>query len=359
MTLLLNRTVRHAVADDSVDPGRSMRRSTPLRADRSRRDRRILVVGGCVAALVVASALCVAVGSVAISPLALINASDPGHGVAVARMERGLLGLAVGAALGLAGALLQGLTRNPLADPSLLGLNAGASLAMVLGISFGVATLQGYIWLAFAGSAIVAVVVHGVASLGRDGATPMKIVVAGAAVSTALTSWTAAVLLTDRATMDSFRHWQVGTISGRDLDVLAVGLPFLAVGALLAAVGSRLLDALALGDDVARGLGRRTALDRVVVGVAVVLLAGGATALAGPIAFVGLLVPHAVRALVGPGHARVLPLSAVGGGLLVVLADTLGRLVARPSEVQVGIMCAVVGVPFFLWMLRRHRWGAL
>ena len=354
MTLLPTGANRHVAPDEPVRPV-----ATPP-GTRSARGRRTLVLGGCVATLVVVTGLSVLVGSAAISPAALADTSDPGHAIAVARAERTLLGLAVGAALGLAGALLQGLTRNPLADPSLLGLNAGACLAMVLGISsLGVATLQGYIWLAFAGSALAAVVVHGIASFGRDGATPVKIAVAGAAVTAALTSWTSAVLLTNRSTMDSFRHWQVGTISGRDLDVLAVGLPFLLVGALLAAVGSRLLDALALGDDVARGLGRRTAVDRVVVGVAVVLLAGAATALAGPVAFVGLLVPHAVRTLVGPGHARVLPLSAVGGGALVVLADTVGRVIARPSEVQVGIMCAVVGVPVFLWMLRRGRLGAL
>lgn len=312
------------------------------------------------AAVGVVCALSVLLGSATISATALVDGSDPGHAIAVARAHRTLLGLVVGAGLGLAGALLQGLTRNPLADPSLLGLNAGACLAMVVGMSsFGVVTLQGYIWLAFAGSAAAAVLVHGIAAFGRDGATPVKIVVVGAALTAGLTSWTSAALLTDRATMDSFRHWQVGTIGGRGLDVLAVGLPFVVAGVLLAAVSTRLLDALALGDDVARGLGRRTALDRVVVGVAVVLLAGSATAMAGPVAFVGLLVPHAVRALVGPGHARVLPLSAAGGALLVVLADTAGRVVARPGEVQVGIMCAVVGVPFFLWLLRRGRLGSL
>lgn len=356
MTLLQLRTTRHSRLGNTDDGSTSARRVPSAPQGK----RRVLVVSGCIVALAVFSGLSVLVGSAAISPTALVDGTDPDQAIAVARAERTLLGLAVGAALGLAGALLQGLTRNPLADPSLLGLNAGACLAMVVGISsFGVATLDDYIWLAFAGAAAAAVVVHGVASFGRDGATPIKIAVAGAAVTAALTSWTSAVLLTSRSTMDSFRHWQVGTISGRDLDVLAVGLPFLAVGVLLAAAGSRLLDALALGDDVARGLGRRTAVDRVVVGVAVVLLAGGATALAGPVAFVGLLVPHAVRALAGPGHARVLPLSAIGGGLLVVVADTVGRVIARPGEVQVGIMCAVVGVPVFLLMLRRGRLGSL
>lgn len=310
--------------------------------------------------LLLALVLSATVGATSVDPSALWDASHPDHGVASARLDRTALAAVVGAALAVAGALLQGLTRNPVADPGLLGINAGASLAMVVAISFlGVKDLHAYLWFALAGAALAGLLVHAIASLGRDGATPVKIAVAGAAVTAAVTSWTSAVLLVDRASMLAYRQWAVGTVGGRGLDVLVAGLPFLVVGAVLAVAGARLLDALALGDDVARSLGRRTALDRVAVWVAVVLLAGTATALAGPVAFVGLVVPHAVRAFVGPVHARLLPACAVVGAALVLLADTAGRVVMPPGEVQVGVMCAVVGVPFFLLLVRRTRVGGL
>ncbi|HXH80017.1 iron ABC transporter permease [Nocardioides sp.] len=311
-----------------------------------------------VGAVVAVAALSVVVGARPIPIAAVWDTSHPLHDISRARVDRTLLGLAVGAALALAGAVLQGLTRNPLADPGILGINAGASLAMVLAMSgFGVSQLRDFLWIAFLGAAVAAVVVHVIASLGRDGATPLKLTIAGAAITAAATSWTTGLLLVDRQTMDAFRYWQVGTIGGRDLDVLLTGAPFLLAGGLLAVTGSGLLDTLALGDDLARGLGRCTALDRVILGVAVVLLAGTATALAGPVAFVGLVVPHAVRGLVGPGHSRVLSLSALGGAVLVVVADTLGRVILPPAEVQVGVMAAVVGVPVFLLLIRRGRVG--
>jgi iron complex transport system permease protein len=313
-----------------------------------------------VVAVLVVSVLSVLVGSTSISPGALLDGSDPDHPVAMARLARTCLGLAVGAALGLAGGCMQGLTRNPLADPGILGINAGASFAMVLAISaFGVSDLSAYLWFAFAGAALTMVAVHLIAALGRDGATPVKLAIAGAAITAALTSWTSGVLLIDRATMESFRFWQVGTIGGRSFDVLLTGLPFLTVGAVLALASFRLLNALALGDDLARGLGRRVARDRLVLGLACVLLAGGATALAGPIAFLGLIVPHGVRAAVGGDYAKVLPFSLGYGAVLIVLADVVGRVVLPPAEVQVGIMTAVVGVPAFLYLVRRGRMGAL
>lgn len=327
--------------------------------------RRPLVVA--VIVVVVLGVVCAAsllVGSRGLAPTdalaALLDGDHPVHGVVAARLARTVLGLAVGAALGLAGALLQGLTRNPLADPGILGVNAGASFAMVLAISvFGVSALTGYVWFAFVGAAVAMVLVHAIAAFGRDGATPMKLAIAGAALTAAVTSWTSGILLTDKQTVDVFRLWQVGTVGGRGYDVLLIGLPFLVVGAVLALACSRTLNALALGDDLARGLGRRVWLDRLVIGVAVVLLAGAATALAGPIAFVGLIVPHAVRAVAGPDYARVLPLSLAAGSALVVAADTVGRVVLPPTEVQVGIMTAVLGAPVFLWLVRRGRTGSL
>jgi iron complex transport system permease protein len=312
-------------------------------------------------AVVVAASVCsVLFGSRDLPLAALLDSGHQLHAVYEARVSRTALGLCVGAALGLAGALMQGLTRNPLADPGILGIHAGASFAMVLGITYlGVSQLQDYLWFAFAGAAVAALLVHGIAGLGRDGATPVKLAIAGAALTAAVTSWTSGVLITNRDTLETFRFWQVGTVGGRGFDVLLTGLPFLLVGVLLALASSRLLNTLALGDDLARGLGRRTALDRVVVGVAIVLLAGTATALAGPIAFVGLIVPHGVRAVVGSDYARVLPYSLGYGAALTVAADTVGRVVLPPTEVQVGIMTAVVGVPVFLHLVCRGRMGAL
>ncbi|MET1058679.1 MAG: iron ABC transporter permease [Nocardioides sp.] len=334
----------------------------PERAGRGRpaRARTTTVIAGLAVAALVVVTLSVFVGARGIAPSVVLDPADPLFSIYQARFERTLLALAVGAALGLAGACMQGLTRNPLADPGILGINAGASFAMVVAISFlGVSDLQGYLWFAFLGAAVAAVLVHAIASLGRDGATPVKLAIAGAALAAALSSWTSGVLLVDRKTMESFRYWQVGTVGGRDLDILLTGLPFLVVGAVLALSGARLLNALALGKDLARGLGRRTAVDGMVIGLAVVLLAGGATALAGPIAFVGLLVPHGVRLVLGSDYARILPFSAVVGALFVVLADSVGRVVLPPAEVQVGIMTAVVGVPVFLVLVRRGRMGSL
>lgn len=318
------------------------------------------VVGGLLGLLVLAVLASVLVGSRMVSPLDVLHPGSVGRAIIETRLPRTVLGLLVGAALALAGGCLQGLTRNPLADPGLLGVNAGASFAMVLAVSaLGVSSLHSYLWFAFLGAAAAAVLVHAVASLGRDGATPAKLVLAGAALSAGVASWTSAVLLTHKQTFDVIRLWQVGTIGGRGWGVVVTGLPFLAAGAVLALAGARTLDTLALGDDLAKGLGRRTALDRLVVGLAVVLLAGTATALAGPVAFVGLVVPHAVRALVGSAYTRVLPLSMGAGAALVLLADVVGRVILPPTEVQVGIMTAVVGVPVFCWFLRRGRMAGL
>jgi iron complex transport system permease protein len=321
-------------------------------APRARGRRRTTVVTvSLVVLLVVASVASVLVGARMVSPTALWGSSGVEHAIASARVPRTLIDLAVGAALGLAGACMQGMTRNPLADPGILGVNAGASFAMVLAMAgLGVSALSGYVWFAFAGAALAMVLVHAIASFGRDGATPAKLAIAGAAVTAALASWTSGVLLTSRQTFESFRFWQVGTTGGRDLDVLVTVLPFLAAGAVVALLSARRLNALALGDDLARGLGRRTAVD---------LLAGAATALAGPIGFVGLVAPHGVRALVGADYHRVLPLSAGFGALLTTAADSVGRIVLPPTEVQVGIMAAVVGVPVFLWLIRRGRESAL
>jgi len=276
------------------------------------------------------------------------------------RVTRTVLGVAVGAALGVAGALMQGVTRNPLADPGILGVEAGAALAVVVGIhTFGLATLGGYVWFAFAGAAVAAVVVYALGSLGRGGATPVKLALAGAALSSLLASCTSAVLLLDVATLDQFRFWVVGSLGGRDGDVAVQVLPFIVVGLVLAVGSARMLNVLALGDDVARSLGQRVVLARATSALAVVLLCGAATAASGPIAFIGLTIPHVARAICGPDYRWIVPWSAVLGPVLLLGADVLGRVVARPGELQVGIVTAVIGAPFFIALVRRRKLAEL
>ncbi|PUA79915.1 iron ABC transporter permease [Nocardioides currus] len=309
------------------------------------------------ALVLVAAVASVLLGSRLISPSALFH-DGPDRTVLEVRAVRTALGLLVGTALGLAGACMQGLTRNPLADPGILGINAGAALAIVLGISYlGVGGLQAYVVLGLIGAAVASVAVHAIAGIGRDGATPAKLTVAGAAFAAAASSWTVAVQLVDQTALDVMRRWQVGSIGGRPWDMVVTLAPIFLVGGLLALALSRTLNALALGDEMAQGLGRHTTRDRLLVGLVIVLLAGTATAAAGPIAFVGLIVPHLVRTRTGSDHRHLLPLSAGYGAALVLLADTLGRVVLPPSEVQVGIMTAILGVPFFLLLVRRGRMG--
>lgn len=319
-----------------------------------------------VAALVLVSAASLAVGARQLSPgtvVAALTGFDPGngdHAVVQARVPRTVLGLLAGGALGLAGAAMQGVARNPLADPGILGVNAGAALAVVAGIHLaGVASLTGYLWLAFAGAAAAAVVVYLIAAAGGGGATPVKLALAGAALSAALFSLMNVVLISSQDTLDLFRFWQVGGLAGRDWSVVLAGLPFLAAGAVIVVGAGRALNGLALGDDVARGLGQRVGLARGVTALGVVLLCGAATALAGPIGFVGLVVPHAVRLLSGPDYRWILPLSLVLGPCLLLLADVAGRVVLLPGEVPAGIMTALVGAPVFVWLVRRSKGAAL
>lgn len=276
------------------------------------------------------------------------------------RLPRTLVGLLVGAALGLSGAILQGATRNPLADPGILGINAGATLCVVLGISvFGITQLSGYVWLAFLGAGAAMLVVYLVASLGREGATPVKLALAGAAVTAALTSVTSAILITNVETLDQIRFWQVGALTGRTTDILMQVAPFILAGIVLALLTSRILDGLALGDDVARGLGLKVQRGRAMVGFAAVILAGAATAAAGPIAFVGLTVPHLARAFTGPNYRWILPYSMLLAPILLLGADIIGRVIVPPGELQVGIVTAALGAPFFIALVRRRKLAEL
>ncbi|MFG2211597.1 FecCD family ABC transporter permease [Streptomyces sp. NPDC048638] len=274
------------------------------------------------------------------------------------RLPRTLLGVIVGAALGLAGTVMQALTRNPLADPGVLGINAGASAAVVSAISFfGITSLTGYVWFAFLGAAVVSVAVYVLG--GTRSATPVRLALAGTALTAVLTGYLNAVNLMDTAALDKMRFWTVGSLATATTSTVTAIAPFLAVGAALALLLARPLNAVALGDDQARALGTRLTRTRVMAMLAVTLLCGGATAVCGPIVYVGLMVPHAVRALTGPDMRWILPYSAVLSPVLLLGADILGRVVARPGELQVGIVTAVIGGPVFIYLVRRRRMAQL
>ncbi|WP_149360159.1 FecCD family ABC transporter permease [Lolliginicoccus suaedae] len=280
--------------------------------------------------------------------------------VAHIRLPRLVTGLLAGLALGGAGAIMQGLTRNPLAGPGVLGINAGAALGAVLAIGvLGIGSVTGYIWFALAGAALVATLVYLLGAMGRGGATPLALVLTGAAVSALAASITSAISLLDRSAFQDFRFWVVGSLTRADLDAAVAILPFIAVGAVLALAAGRTLDAVALGDDMARSLGTRLALARITCAIAVVLLAGSATAIAGPIAFIGLVVPHLARALVGTGYRVVTLMSMLLAPLVLIAADAGGRLLVAPQELQVGIVTGLLGAPFFLALVGRRKMAAL
>ncbi|MBA9002601.1 MULTISPECIES: FecCD family ABC transporter permease [Thermomonospora] len=272
------------------------------------------------------------------------------------RVPRTLLGVAVGAALGLAGALMQALTRNPMAEPGLLGVNGGAAFAVVLVIGFlDARTSLVYVWAAFAGAAGAALLVYAVGSYGRAGATPSRLVLAGAALNAVFSALTAGVMLLDPRNFDGFRFWQVGSLSGRDLEVFAQLGPFMLGGAVLALLLARPLNALALGEEAGRALGVNPGRTRVLGALAIVVLCGSATAAVGPIWFLGLAVPFMVRSAIGPDQRWVLPYSLLLAPVLLLAADIAGRVLARPGELETGIVTAFVGAPVFIWMVRRGK----
>lgn len=272
------------------------------------------------------------------------------------RLPRTLLALLSGAALGLAGAIMQGVTRNPLADPGILGVNMGASLAVVIGIVwFGIATAQAFIITAIAGAGASAVFVYVVGSLGRGGATPLKLALAGASTSVAFSSLVIAVVLPRSDIAGGIRSWQIGGVGGATFERIETVLPFLVAGFIISLLSARKLNSLALGDELAAGLGENVMAARAVASFGAILLCGAATAICGPIGFVGLVVPHLCRLLVGVDNRWLLPFSALGGACLLLAADIVGRIVARPSELDVGIVTALVGAPFFIWIVRRQR----
>ncbi|GAA2455922.1 FecCD family ABC transporter permease [Streptomyces glaucus] len=274
------------------------------------------------------------------------------------RLSRTVLGLLAGAALGLAGAVLQALTRNPLADPGLLGINAGASAAVVTALTyFGVTSLTGYVWFAFLGAAAVGALVWFLG--GSRGATPVRLALAGTAISAALYGYLQAVMIMDEAALGKMRFWTVGSLSSANDSIIWQVLPFLAAGSILALFLARPLNAMAMGDDTAKALGADLNRTRALAMLAATVLCGAATAACGPIMFVGLMVPHVVRSFTGPDLRWILPYAAVLSPVLLLGADVLGRIVARPAELQVGIVTAIIGGPVFIFLVRRRRTAQL
>ena len=273
-----------------------------------------------------------------------------------ARIPRTIFGILAGAALGVSGLLMQSITRNPIADPSILGVNTGASLFVVCGIAYlHINNANHYIWLAFSGASLAALVVYGLASIGCGGATPIRLALAGAAASTALQSLVNTVMLPNSQVMDQFRFWQVGSIGGASFEYIRVVLPYLIGGFLLAFLLVPSLNAMALGDDMATGLGVNVALVRALAAFSGVLLCASVTALAGPISFVGLMVPHLVRMLAGPDLKRIMPLSMLCGACVLLLSDVLGRIAGKPGELESGIITSLIGAPIFVAIIRRVK----
>ncbi|RDY30054.1 iron ABC transporter permease [Lachnotalea glycerini] len=272
------------------------------------------------------------------------------------RIPRTVFSILAGASLGVSGALMQAITRNPVADPSILGVNTGASLFVVSGIAFfHINSASEYIWFALAGAAVTAIFVYRIGSMGYGGATPIKLALAGTATSAALSSLVSAVILPRTEVMNAFRFWQVGSVSGATWDGIRIIAPFLAAGLLMGIFLASALNAMALGDDVATGLGVRTGVVRLIGALAGVLLCGATTALAGPIGFVGLMIPHTMRLLCGSDMRLVVPMSAIGGAILLTTSDILGRLIGTPGELEAGIVTAFIGAPVLVSIAMRAK----
>lgn len=269
------------------------------------------------------------------------------------RLPRSLIATFVGAALAVSGAIMQGITRNPLASPSILGVNAGASLAVVM-ITFLINSvgLNLYVWFAFAGAAFTAVTVYFLGSLGRGGLTPINLTIAGVAITIFLSSLTRGILIVSQQTLDQIRFWLAGSLAGRDIELLWQVLPYFSLGLLLALLLGRQLTMLSLGEDVAKGLGQRTVLVKLSAALSVVLLAGSSVAIAGPIGFIGLVVPHMTRSLVGLDYRWLLPYAGILGAILLLFADLCARVVLQPQEIPVGLVMPLIGAPFFIHLVR-------
>jgi iron complex transport system permease protein len=334
-----------------------------LAATRTRRGIGLLA---CLGVLALVCLLSVALGARNLSPATVWDAfwrytdTDDQAIVRDLRVPRTVLGLLAGVAFGLSGAVIQAVTRNPLADTQILGVNSGAGLFVVFAVGvLGLTDLSQYLWFGFAGVAVALTLVYLLGALGRTGATPIRLTLAGVALGAVMDGVSSGIRLVKPRAFDYLRFWDVGSLAGRPLDVAGTILPFVLVGAVLALVVARSLNAVALGDDLARTLGAGIARTRILAMVSVMLLAGAATAAVGPIGFVGLMVPHVVRWMVGPDQRWIFVYTVVCAPILLLLADIVGRLVVRPGELRVGIVTAFVGAPVLIWWIRRARVSGL
>ncbi|MEU6181495.1 FecCD family ABC transporter permease [Streptomyces coeruleorubidus] len=331
------------------------------------RRRRVVGLGALVLILVAAGAVSLAVGARALSP------GEVWHGLFAApesdqrlteirlivetvRVPRTVLAIVAGVALGVGGALIQGYTRNPIADTGLLGVNSGASFAVVTVIAvFGLSDPFQYIWFAFLGAAVAGVVVFGLASIGRGAGNPLTLALAGQGVTVFLAAMTTAIALSDQKSLNALRFWNAGSVVGVGFGVIWPVTGFIAAGLVLALITLPALNLLNLGDDVARGLGVNIALSRTIGITAITLLAGAATAACGPIAFLGLMVAHLARYLTGPDYRWLVPYAGLLGAVVLLVCDIVGRLVVRPSELDAGVVVALLGAPFFAALVWRGK----
>ncbi|MEU7207882.1 iron ABC transporter permease [Streptomyces sp. NPDC044989] len=345
----------------------AQRPESPPRGPTELRRRRVAGLGVLAALLVVAAAASLAVGARALSPAevwhGLFAAPEPDQRlteirliVQTVRVPRTVLAVVAGVALGVGGALIQGYTRNPIADTGLLGVNSGASFAVVSGIAaFGFTSPFQYVWFGFAGAAVAGVVVFGLSSIGRGAGNPLTLALAGQGVTVFLAAMTTAVALTDKASLNALRFWNAGSLTGVGFDVIWPVSAFVAAGLLAALSTLPSVNLLNLGDDVARGLGVNIALTRTVGIVAITLLAGAATAACGPIAFLGLMVAHVARYLTGPDYRWLVPYAGLLGAVVLLVCDIVGRLVVRPGELDAGVVVSLLGAPFFAVLVWRGK----
>ncbi|MGO4698016.1 FecCD family ABC transporter permease [Paenibacillus sp. 2TAB26] len=273
------------------------------------------------------------------------------------RVPRALIAAAVGASLAIAGAIMQVLTKNPLASPSIFGINSGAVLFIVVSLAMlgSSLTMNGMVWIALAGAATTSLLVFTLGMQGRSGFEPIKLTLAGASVAAFASSLSSGIMLINKESLDSALFWMVGSVSGRQLSHLTIVFPYMLLGWVLALLLAGSLNVMALGDDSAKGLGQRMMLIRVVSVLAVVLLAGSSVAVAGPIAFIGLIVPHLCRYIFGNDYRWLLPYCGLVGAILLVFADIASRFILMPKEVPVGVATALIGVPFLIYVARRSK----
>ena len=341
--------------------------SAPAASPRGRGGIRLLGFVAALALLVIAVVASIIIGSRDIPLATVLDTLRLGPGsspdavvIFDLRIPRTIIGIAAGLALGLSGALIQAVTRNPLADPGILGVTSGSAFAVAIAVGvLGLTTVQGYLWFAFGGALVATVVVYLIGSAGRGGGSPVRLTLTGVALGAVLSGITSAIVLSDPEGFQAMRIWESGSLQDRGWEGIPAVLPFLLVGAIICFIIARSLNAIALGDDLAASLGANVMLTRVLAVAAVTLLAGGATALAGPIAFVGLMVPHIARWIVGPDQRWILAYSLVLAPVLLLAADIVGRIVLRPGELPAGIITSVLGAPVLIFLVRRQKASAL